>query len=227
MLGAASSPSAARHEFTAESLSAAVAVERPVANRFESDPCRLRSTLPLLRGMDSLSFRARPRGIDDAREQSSSSVSVRYHHRDLHRQTRCSMRRSRTFAVLTFAGLATSSAAQNRTIAPGENLVVDGVPAISASLADEVRRYRIPASRLRRLAPDAPRDVDLDTLRQHRPDPSCQAARRRADAAHILQRAGRGRELRAERRALLRVREGRRRQRVRAAVSAMTSPMGR
>ena len=52
------------------------------------------------------------------------------------------MRHARLLLVLSFvtAGLATSHA-QNKTIAPTENLVVDGVPAIPASLADDVRRY--------------------------------------------------------------------------------------
>ena len=31
--------------------------------------------------------------------------------------------------------------AQNKTIAPTENLVVDGIPPIPASLVDDVRRY--------------------------------------------------------------------------------------
>ena len=52
------------------------------------------------------------------------------------------MRTSRLLLVLSFvtAGLA-SPQAQNKTIAPTENLVVDGIPAIPASLADDVRRY--------------------------------------------------------------------------------------
>ena len=52
------------------------------------------------------------------------------------------MRTIRLLLVLTLvpAGLA-SLQAQNKTIAPTENLVVDGIPAIPASLADDVRRY--------------------------------------------------------------------------------------
>ena len=52
------------------------------------------------------------------------------------------MRHARLLLVLSFvtAGLA-SLQAQNKAIAPAENLVVDGIPAIPASLADDVRRY--------------------------------------------------------------------------------------
>ena len=52
------------------------------------------------------------------------------------------MRHARLLLVLSFvtAGLA-SPQAQNKVIAPTENLVVDGIPAIPASLADDVRRY--------------------------------------------------------------------------------------
>ncbi len=52
------------------------------------------------------------------------------------------MRPTRTFVAVALLGLAAlPTGAQNRTIAPGENLVLDGVPAIPASLADDVRRY--------------------------------------------------------------------------------------
>ena len=58
------------------------------------------------------------------------------------------MRHSRLLLVLSFvtAGLI-SPHAQNKlstgptAIAPTENLVVDGIPTIPASLADDVRRY--------------------------------------------------------------------------------------
>ncbi|HEY8548749.1 MAG TPA: alpha/beta fold hydrolase [Vicinamibacterales bacterium] len=43
--------------------------------------------------------------------------------------------------VLATAPLATAQAPAAKTIAPGPSLVVEGVPAIPASLADEVRRY--------------------------------------------------------------------------------------
>ncbi len=49
---------------------------------------------------------------------------------------------SRSLLILSFVALAAAQpGAQNKTIAPTENLVVDGVPAIPASLADDVRRY--------------------------------------------------------------------------------------
>jgi dipeptidyl aminopeptidase/acylaminoacyl peptidase len=52
------------------------------------------------------------------------------------------MRNAHLLLVLSLApaGLAPLQA-QTKTIAPAENLVVDGIPAIPASLADEVRRY--------------------------------------------------------------------------------------
>jgi dipeptidyl aminopeptidase/acylaminoacyl peptidase len=55
------------------------------------------------------------------------------------------MRSIRTFAAAALAALATLSPSaqgpQQRIIAPADNLVVEGVPPIPASLADEVRRY--------------------------------------------------------------------------------------
>ena len=52
------------------------------------------------------------------------------------------MRTSHLLLVLSFvtAGGAAPQA-QNKAIAPTENLVVDGIPPIPASLADDVRRY--------------------------------------------------------------------------------------
>src|SRR6187431_2878769 len=52
------------------------------------------------------------------------------------------MRHCHLLLVLSFvtAGLATAHA-QNKVIAPAENLVADGIPAISTSLAEDVRRY--------------------------------------------------------------------------------------
>src|ERR671939_414735 len=47
---------------------------------------------------------------------------------------------SRMSAVLTLA-VASSAAAQNSEIAPGDNLVVEGIPKIPASVADDVGRY--------------------------------------------------------------------------------------
>src|SRR5262245_54777276 len=50
--------------------------------------------------------------------------------------------RNRFLLILSFVALAAvRPGAQNKTIAPTENLVVDGIPAIPASLVDEVRRY--------------------------------------------------------------------------------------
>src|SRR5215204_601287 len=52
------------------------------------------------------------------------------------------MRNTRVLLALTFVTLALAAVrAQNKTIPPAENLVVDGIPAIPASLADDVRRY--------------------------------------------------------------------------------------
>ena len=53
------------------------------------------------------------------------------------------MRLMRIFLALVLAGGVawTSGAQQGRTIAPGETLVVDGIPPIPATLADEVQRY--------------------------------------------------------------------------------------
>src|SRR5688572_57925 len=50
--------------------------------------------------------------------------------------------RNRRLLILSLVVLAAAApGAQNKTIAPTDNLVVEGVPAIPASLADEVRRY--------------------------------------------------------------------------------------
>ena len=52
------------------------------------------------------------------------------------------MSRSRALAAVILVALGvTNAGAQNKTIAPGDNLVIDGVPAIPASLPEEVRRY--------------------------------------------------------------------------------------
>jgi dipeptidyl aminopeptidase/acylaminoacyl peptidase len=54
------------------------------------------------------------------------------------------MRSSCRFAVLVLTALAAAGVhaqPQNRPIAPGDNLVVDGVPPIPAALVEEVRRY--------------------------------------------------------------------------------------
>ena len=53
--------------------------------------------------------------------------------------------------------------------------------------------YRVAARELRRLAPDAAGDADLDALREYGAGPSRQAAGRRAHAADLLQRADRRR----------------------------------
>ncbi|MGH9308147.1 MAG: S9 family peptidase [Vicinamibacterales bacterium] len=50
-----------------------------------------------------------------------------------------SFRNCAVIAAVTAASL--TAAAQSRTIAPADNLVVEGIPAIPASLADDVRRY--------------------------------------------------------------------------------------
>src|SRR5438270_14044006 len=48
----------------------------------------------------------------------------------------------RLFAVpLLFVSLTTFSAAESDTVAPNENLVVEGIPPIPASLATTVERY--------------------------------------------------------------------------------------
>ena len=52
------------------------------------------------------------------------------------------MRLFRALAILALAAAAAAGiSAQDRVIAPGDNLVVEGIPPIAASLADEVRRY--------------------------------------------------------------------------------------
>ena len=53
------------------------------------------------------------------------------------------MRSMRTCAItaVVVAAATLTAAAQNRTIAPGSNLVVEGIPAIPASLAEDVRPY--------------------------------------------------------------------------------------
>lgn len=52
------------------------------------------------------------------------------------------MRNRGYLLILSFVVLAAAQpGAQNKTIAPTENLVVDGIPAVPASLADDVRRY--------------------------------------------------------------------------------------
>jgi dipeptidyl aminopeptidase/acylaminoacyl peptidase len=52
------------------------------------------------------------------------------------------MNSCRRLAAALLIGLgAVSVAAQNKTLVPGDNLVIDGVPPIPASLPDEVRRY--------------------------------------------------------------------------------------
>ena len=79
--------------------------------------------------------------------------------------------------------------------------------------------YRVAPRELRRLAPGATGDADLDALREYGAGPSRQAAGRRAHAADLLQRADRRGDVRAGPGPLLRVRQGRRRQRVRAALS--------
>ena len=125
------------------------------------------------------------------------------------------MRHSHLLLVLSFvtAGLATPHA-QNKAlavVAPGENLVVDGIPTIPASLADDVGRYT--ESRPANFAdwhPTRPGDADLDALREHRANPSGQGSRGRANSAHLLQRADRRRLLRAGAGPLFRVRQGRR-----------------
>ena len=52
------------------------------------------------------------------------------------------MSRSRALAAVILVALGvTNAGAQNKMIAPGDNLVIDGVPPIPASLPEEVRRY--------------------------------------------------------------------------------------
>jgi dipeptidyl aminopeptidase/acylaminoacyl peptidase len=51
------------------------------------------------------------------------------------------MRNRRVLILLTLALAAALPRAQNKTIAPTDNLVVEGIPPIPASLVDDVRRY--------------------------------------------------------------------------------------
>src|SRR5689334_6287247 len=51
------------------------------------------------------------------------------------------MRDRRFLLLLTLVLAASDARAQTKTIQPADNLVVDGIPAIPASLAGEVRRY--------------------------------------------------------------------------------------
>ena len=67
------------------------------------------------------------------------------------------MRNARLLLVLSFvpAGLA-SLQAQNKAIAPTENLVVDGIPAIpGVARRRGAALHRVAPGELRRLAPDA------------------------------------------------------------------------
>src|SRR5215470_4166559 len=45
------------------------------------------------------------------------------------------------FALLVLAGAVSAAAAAEKTLAPGENLIVEGVPAIPTSLVAQVGRY--------------------------------------------------------------------------------------
>ena len=68
-------------------------------------------------------------------------------------------------------------------ITPGDNLVVEGIPAIPASLADEVAATPSFAARDLELASDAARDADQHPLRRHQPG----ASREECRAAHATQ----------------------------------------
>ena len=125
-------------------------------------------------------------------------------------------------ACLFAAALAAASAALGQpapsaepTIPPGDNLVVEGVPAIPAALADEVWRYtEFRTGGLLELAPDAAGDADLDALRQRGPGSPGEVSRRRAHADDVFPRAGERRPVRPEDRRLVHLLEGHRRQRV-------------
>ncbi|CAA9327635.1 MAG: FIG00684568: hypothetical protein, partial [uncultured Gemmatimonadaceae bacterium] len=78
--------------------------------------------------------------------------------------------------------------------------------------------HRVARGRARRLAPHPARAPGEHPVRQHAADPRGGRAAGCAAAAHLLRRADHRRELRAHRRALLRLREGRGRERVRAAL---------
>ena len=78
-----------------------------------------------------------------------------------------------------------------KTIAPGPTLVVEGIPEVPASLASEVKRYT--ESRSAGLADWHPTRRELlitHALRQHGASAPRGDARRRADAADFLRRAG-------------------------------------
>ena len=115
------------------------------------------------------------------------------------------------------ADACSDAAGRPPTIKPGDNLVVEGVPPIPASLAED-GRPRTPSSGrpgFIELAPDAARDADRDPIRQHEPGPPREVPRRRAHADDLLSRpraAAAGFE--PEDRRLLRLLQGHGRQRV-------------
>ena len=79
--------------------------------------------------------------------------------------------------------------------------------------------HRVAGRRVHELEPEAPRDADLDPVRQHEPGPRREGARGRALAADLLSRPGGRGRLRPGRRRRLRLLQGQGRRRVLPALS--------
>ena len=94
-----------------------------------------------------------------------------------------------SLSLVTLLVLTSHAGAQQNVIVPGDNLVVDGVPKIPATLGRRGRAlHRVPLGEPGRLAPDPARDAHRHPLRRHRPGPPRQVPRRRPHAAHLLPR---------------------------------------
>ena len=122
-------------------------------------------------------------------------------------------------SVLSFvtAGLATAVRAEQDHRA-GENLVVDGSRRSGVAGRRGAALHGVAPASFADWHPTSPRDADRHALRQHAADPPREDAGRRPHAAHLLRRADRRRVYEPRAGPLLRLQQGRRRQRVRAAL---------
>ena len=105
--------------------------------------------------------------------------------------------------ILSIVVLAATSglgqSANSGEIVPGDNLIVDGIPKIPASLAQEVNRYNNSRyASLAKLAPAEARDVDQHAIRRYAANPPTQISRRSAHAADFSNRCRLHGGLRAE-----------------------------
>ena len=76
---------------------------------------------------------------------------------------------------------------QEAVVAPNENLVVEGIPPIPQSLADQADRYtNFRSAFFASWHPTKRRDADRHALRRHISDSPGENAGRRAHAAHFL-----------------------------------------